>query len=106
MLGWSCSAACADFFERDRVAIEEAPQRPDAEGKTLRGDPCLNFRERDVGGFLHDREDQGGMGFDPLRTPITALPLGKDIADVTLQSTPSDRARRADPKPLRRLATR
>ena len=46
------------------------------------------------------------MRLDPLRVAVAALALGPNIALAPFLSTPSDRARRADAKSLRRRSTR
>jgi hypothetical protein len=52
------------------------------------------------------RKDQLSMRLDPLRMAVAALELGPDIALAPFLSPPPDRARRADPKSLRRRSTR
>ena len=48
--GLSCSAACAVFFERHGVAIEEAPHRARRErGPMLPAQHLGNLAQRDVG---------------------------------------------------------
>jgi hypothetical protein len=54
---------------------------------------------------LGDRtKQQLRLSFDPPRPSVVALILGRDVALQPL--TPADRARRAHPKSLRRLAAR
>jgi hypothetical protein len=80
------------------VPIEEAPECADAEGKLLLGQLGLNLSDRDVLRLLNNAKDQRGMGLDPPRASIAALPLRPGIADITLKSAPADRARGAYPK--------
>ena len=46
--GRSCSAACADFFERNAVPLEEAPERANAKRNPFLGEPGLKFGKRHV----------------------------------------------------------
>jgi hypothetical protein len=65
--GRSCSLACAVFFERHGVAIEEPPNRACCEPLAV---PPLqmagNLKQRDVVRLGEEPEDLLGMSFDPI----------------------------------------
>src|SRR5271166_4166233 len=56
-----CSAACAVFFERDVMAVKEAPNRADAEIGTPPGQALLQFGECDVLASRHCLQDEGAI---------------------------------------------
>jgi hypothetical protein len=64
MSGRSCSAACADFFARDAVPVEEAPQGGDANRYAFLCQPGPDLLERDVGLLVHQAQDQRCMRFN------------------------------------------
>ena len=67
----SCSLACAVFFPRNVVTVEEAPQRSDAEAMPALGKLCGRFLERDVAALLVDeRRDQTEMRVDARRPTV------------------------------------
>ena len=65
------------FFTRDLVAIEEPPQRADANRRPTLGQPRLQLDQRDVILRLDRTEDEVGMRLDPRRPPIATLRLGR-----------------------------
>jgi hypothetical protein len=65
--GRSCSLACAVFFERHGVAIEEPPNR--AWRETLAVPPLQmagNLRQRDIVRLGNKPKDLSGVSFDPI----------------------------------------
>src|SRR4030095_13053460 len=72
--GRSCSLACAVFFERHGVAIEEAPNHALCKSLAV---PTLqmagNLRQRDVARRGDQPEDLLGMGLDPIRALVATL---------------------------------
>lgn len=88
MSGRFCSLAWAVFFPGDAVAVEEAPQRADAEAMSTLGELRLNLLENDFAGLLDQRQDEALM-----RT-------------ILLPSTPSDGARCRNAEAFSRLPTR
>src|SRR6476660_2919790 len=72
--GRSCSLACAVFFERHGVAIEEAPNHALCKPLAV---PTLqmagNLRQRDVARRGDQPEDLLGMGLDPIRALVATL---------------------------------
>jgi hypothetical protein len=80
--GRSRSLACAVFFPRNVVTVEEAPQRSDAEAMPALGKLCGKFLERDVAALLDERRDQTEMRVDARRptVPPRGLAAGLPIS--------------------------
>jgi len=106
MSGRSCSVACALFFARDLVALEEAADRAVAEDQTLVGQLATQFLQRDVRSLLQQGQDRRTIRLDPSRTPVSAQRLRLRIALLAFQFAPTADAGGADTEPLRRLAMR
>ena len=60
----------------------------------------------DVRRFLNQSQDFLGMGFNPVRAIIPALPTGPNMARLSSLIDPLDSRRRGDPEPFRRRTTR
>ena len=72
--GRCCSLACAVFFDRDAVAVEEAPDRAGREtGAMLAPEQVRHLDQRDVHLRIDRRQDHGAECLDPVRPPIAAL---------------------------------
>src|SRR5262249_55463488 len=71
--GRSCSAACAIFFQRDAVALEEKPERPDSDAHAALPKLCLKFGERQIGLPSHGAENECRLRLDALRPAIPTL---------------------------------
>jgi hypothetical protein len=92
MSGRSCSVACAVFFARDPMTVEEAPDRADACRHASPRELGLDLRQRDVGLLFEEVEDQGRMGLDPRRAAITPERPGRNRTGFPRQRAPADRA--------------
>src|SRR5271168_2136070 len=68
-----CSAACADFFKGDLIAIEKAPAHGGRETLTAIGDQAfLYFQQRHVRLAANEAEQISAMGLDAAGTAISA----------------------------------
>ena len=89
MSGRSCSVACAVFFARDLVTLEEAADRAVAEHQTLVGQLAAQFLQRDVRCLLQQGQDRRAIRLDPSRTPVSAQRLRLRIALLAFQFAPN-----------------
>jgi hypothetical protein len=60
--------------------------------------------KRHIRRLIEKRKDQRRMGFDPAGATVAAQRFGTRIANRALKGSSADRARRADPEALGRLA--
>ncbi len=104
--GRSRSLACAVFFPRNVVTVEEAPQRSDAEAMPALGKLCGKFLERDVAALLDERRDQTEMRVDARRPTVPPTRSGGRTANLLLAGAPANSARRRNAKTLSRLPAR
>lgn len=93
--GRSCSVACAVFFARDPVPVEEPPQRADPDRRAALGEQRLQLDQRNVILRLDRAQGEGCVAC----TAVAALQTGGRRAVLNDQLTPADRARRAHPEP-------
>src|SRR6476620_614587 len=98
--GLSCSAACAVFFLRAVVPIEEAPQSAMADRHATLCQCRPQFRERDVGCRLVERQDQLAVALDAMRAPVTAHRFSARVALLAFACPPAAHARRTHPEAL------
>lgn len=94
------------FFARDRMPLEEALDRAEAEGVPLVGENVAKFLDRHIGRRAEHSQDQILAGLDPAGAPIAAERLRPGVALRLLAPPPSADARRADAKPLAGLSVR
>src|SRR3978361_872003 len=100
-LGFAARRRAPSFFKRDAAAIEEPPQRADAEvAAELPLKPLLQFGQRHVGVPRDLVQDEGGMRLDALRLAVAALLVRPHVTRGFGPHRPADRTRGADPKPL------
>lgn len=86
--GRSCSAACRTFFERDLVAVEEAPDRAYGNGELLLATQAVaDFLERQIGLFGDEVEQPLRMRLER-RAAVPGAGLGLGPCPLS----PSDRA--------------
>jgi len=105
--GLSCSAACAVFFDRHGVAIEEAPHRARRERSPMLPAQHLgNLAQRDVGPRVDGIEDDAAIGLDALGAAIATLALGSPPAGLAPGPHPTHCARCRHPEPLGGSASR
>lgn len=105
--GLSCSAACAVFFERHGVTVEEPPHRARGErGTMLPAQHLGNLAQRDVHLLLDCREDDAAAGLNALGAAIATLALGSPPARLTPSAHLAYGTRRRYPEPLRCRPTR
>src|SRR5438552_11339135 len=97
--GRSCSPACAVFFERDGVTIEEPPYHARHEAFAVGCEQMIgDLAQRDVGRRIDQSEDLGRVSLDPRRTPVTALRAGLACAALPPVAHQFDRRRWSNPK--------
>ena len=105
--GLSCSAACAVFFERHGVPIEETPHRARRErGAAIPAQHLGNFVQRDVGPRLDRIEDDAVIDLDAIGAAIATLALGNPPAGLAPGAHPTHCARCRHPEPLGGSASR
>ena len=85
------------------MALEEARQAALGHADALLGQSHTKLVQEDAGLRLVERQDQMGMGLDPVRAPISTQRLGRDVALTGELPAPAARARQADPEALGRL---
>jgi hypothetical protein len=78
MSGRSCSAACAVFFARNPVPVEEPPDCRDARWHAGPGQLRLDLGQRDVRPLLNEVEDQRRMSLDACRPTIATEGARRD----------------------------
>jgi hypothetical protein len=99
--GLSCSAACAVFFERHGVTVQEPPHRARGErGPVLPEQHLGNLAQRDVDLLLDRRKDDAAIGLNALGAAIAALAPGSPPARLTPSANPAYGTRRRHPEPL------
>ncbi len=102
MSGRSCSAACADFFERQAAAVQKGPDRAHAYlDVALRREARLHFDKGDIRGRFDEPEKEIAMGIK-LRAPWLSLSVGGALAPVPRPTDPADGRCDANPKLHRR----
>src|SRR5258707_4634451 len=102
-----CSLACAVFFERHPVQVEQPPDRALSRLQPVRLIQMLRqFAQGDVGGLADHPQDLRGMGFETVRAVIPALRARPDIAGAAPLIDPFDRCRGRDSEPPRRRSAR
>ncbi len=100
-----CSLACAVFFERHAVAVEQPPDRALRHPEPMGVFQIFsNLRQGDVRPILNQRQDLFGMGFDPVRAVIPALWSRPDMTRTMPLIDPLDRRRCRNAEVLRRGA--
>ncbi len=104
MSGRSRSPACAVFFARDPVPVEEAPDRANARWHAGPGELRLDLRQRDVRPLLKEVEDTRRMSLDACRPAIAAESPRRNRSGPPRYATPADCARGAHTEPQRSLA--
>jgi hypothetical protein len=100
--GRSCSAACADFFDRQAAAVEEGPDRAHARSHAALGKALLDLDDREVRGGFDQTEQEVAMRIK-LRAPRLSLSARGALAAVDSPADPYDCRRDANPEPHRRL---
>lgn len=84
MSGRSCSAACADFFERQAAAVQKGPDRAHAYlDVALRREARLHFDKGDIRGRFDEPEKEIAMGIK-LRAPWLSLSVGSPLCRARL----------------------
>jgi hypothetical protein len=107
MSGRFCSLACAVFFKRDAVAVEEPPECGDAGMDTPLSQGGLDLGKCDVPILgLGNAQNRLGMPLDRLRAPIAAQRKGATIALLAFALAPTPDARRVHTKAFTGLAMR
>ena len=81
--GRSCSAVWAVFFTRDRVPLEEALERAEAEGKALLRQSLQHLLDGPVGSRAKGIHNLVLSGVDPARLAVAAQSLWPHIAPAT-----------------------
>lgn len=104
MSGRSCSAACAVFFTRDPVTLEEATDRAVAKGQPLVDEFAAQFIQGGVWFLIENRQDGRGVGFDPSRPAISSKRLRNHSSLFAGSSAPAAEAGGAYAEPLAGLA--
>ena len=100
-----CSQACAVFFERHAVPVEQPPDRALGHRQAMpRVQVCRDLAQGDVRRLVNQRQDFLGMGLDPVRAVVTALRPRPDIARPPPPIHPFDRRRGRNPEAARRRA--
>lgn len=91
--GQFCSLACADFFERDLVPIEEAPEPSDAAAHAFGLQSGPDLCERDVTVACDDVQDRRAMALEAVRVPVAAQWTGTGIAPKSIWESQIDSIR-------------
>src|SRR5271170_3475142 len=102
----SCSAACADFFKCDPVAIEEAPDHRRRETLAAIGDqPLLDLQQRHIRLATNEPQQIIAMRLDAAGAAVPARWSRGNLARRSEALQPAHGAGDADPESLgRRVA--
>src|SRR5262245_31006478 len=91
--GLSCSAACAVFFKRHGVAIEEAPYPAARErSAVLQLQHLDDLGQREIDLLLDRPKDNAAIDLDALGAAVTTLALCCPPARLTPRTHPAHRA--------------
>src|SRR5882757_1429100 len=91
--GRSCSAACRTFFERDLVAVVEAPDGADSDSELLlAAQPVANLLKRQIGLLRHEIEQPSLVRLER-RATVAGAGLRLDAASAVPSIQPTHRRR-------------
>ncbi|QLP96249.1 MAG: hypothetical protein HZY79_00965 [Rhodoblastus sp.] len=88
------------------MAVEEPPERADAEMMAARGQFLLLLYRRDVARLVRQRQDEIGLRLDAMRLALAALRPGLRAPMIAFQSASAHRAGGAYAKAFRGLPAR
>lgn len=100
----SCSVAWAVFFTRDRVPLEEALERAEAEDQTLLSQHLTNLLDRAVRFRAKGFKDDLLVSINAAGLGVAAQRLRPHVAPIALKYPPAAHASLAHSEPLRCLA--
>jgi hypothetical protein len=106
MSGRSCSLACAVFFARHLVSVEEPPQRSVAHEDPVVQKRLAKLLDRAVRRGLNRRQNGARMRFRLVRAAVPADGLRRGVSLRPLERPPSADARGADAKATSGASTR